>query len=343
MTLFVQRHNRTFEISDAYVMAFSFCLFYVFGRILKQFIRRQILKEQKELQKKKQPTRKFNFNKRREKSKIKVNFPNPDGGDDFPIEFNSNRAFADAILGCIADDSSMLVRDPDMKKFIFEMVKSYIQNEAIVLTPKLLRFLAWKYLMETRNRHLILRVGDLIVATNHKAKLYARVGATAVIAIFTAFTKVLIGGVLATIIAYHVSEYCIYQCDAYFEPLQITSASTINNQDQSIIMLKEDRDIVVLNQPEASGQVIVSNNPEKVEIHTPTKTETSIILREDGQVESKTTRKYSKSRKKARVINLSDIKKVDPLMSIYKEDEVPLIEQKECPLTQTNINNMMFE
>lgn len=88
---------------------------------------------------------------------------------------------ASAILTCISDNRRYLVNDPDIIKLIFALVKAKIKQESIVLTPNLIRFLAWRLINDDKT--LVLKMGKMLIYSQSRVRLTLRVIGTAIIAL----------------------------------------------------------------------------------------------------------------------------------------------------------------
>ena len=108
MTLFIRTQKRILEISDAYVMALSFLIFFVVGRIVKAVVEKQ-----------------------KRKNAGNVHMANPRGGS-IELEFSDDTELAHTILTCIAENERYLVKDPEIIKMVFGLVKAKIKNESLV-------------------------------------------------------------------------------------------------------------------------------------------------------------------------------------------------------------------
>ena len=120
MTLFIRTPNRVLEISDAYVMALSFLIFFSVGKIVKAVVEKQ-----------------------KRKNAGNVNMVNTRGGS-IELKFSDDTELVHTILTCIADNERYLVKDPKIIKMVFDLVKAKIKNESLILTPYIMRFLALK-------------------------------------------------------------------------------------------------------------------------------------------------------------------------------------------------------
>jgi len=181
------------EISDAYVMALSFLIFFAVGKIVKAVVERQKRKNNKSL-----------------------NMTNPRGGN-VGLEFSDDTELAYTILTCIADNERYLVKDPEIIEMVFNLVKAKIKNESLVLTPNMLRFLALKLI--NNDQTLIVKIGNIIASSNNRARLFARVSGSAIIGFVGALFSIFPYAVLMMILYFNTTENCGYKCSDYFERL----------------------------------------------------------------------------------------------------------------------------
>lgn len=98
MTLFIHRPQRSYEISDAYVMALTFIITSLVTKISIQV-----------------------FNKLTKKEKP-LDLNEVIGGD-LKIEFSDETELGLTILACIENNQNYLVLDPKIKKLIYNLVK----------------------------------------------------------------------------------------------------------------------------------------------------------------------------------------------------------------------------
>lgn len=134
MTLFIQTPKGTLAISDPYIMALTFLIFFAVGKIFKAVIEKQEQNNTKN-----------------------INVSNPRGGN-FGLEFSDNTELAHTILACIANNERYLVKNPELTKIVFALVKAKIKKESLVLTPNMLRFLALKLI--NNDQTLIVKIGN---------------------------------------------------------------------------------------------------------------------------------------------------------------------------------------
>lgn len=118
MTLFVTAPRRSYEISEIYIMRLCFLISYAVVPIVKAVFEKQNRKNPK-------------------------NMPNPRVGS-IGLKFADDNELNLIILSYICDNENYLVKDPLIKELIFSLVKATLQNESLVLTPNMIRFLALK-------------------------------------------------------------------------------------------------------------------------------------------------------------------------------------------------------
>ena len=291
MTLFIQTQKRVLEISDAYVMALSFLIFFAVGKIVKAVVEKL----------------------KRKKAK-NVNMVNPRGGN-IGLEFSDDTELAHIILTCIADNERYLVKDPKIIKVVFGLVKAKIKNESLVLTPNMLRFLALKLI--NNDQTLLVKIGNIIVSSNNRARLFARVSGSAIIGFVGALFSIFPYAVLMMVIYFTSTENCGYKCSDYFETLP-----------------KEGH--VEIYKKESAGHVFIAGNDDakQLEIYTPSKSADEVTVRSNGIVQRTTT--YTKVRKKTRQVKFSDFKNTDPVLSSFKDLKEPEIPQKNCPINDVH-------
>jgi len=194
MTLFLTTPTRRYEISDAYVMALSFIIFFAVGKIVKAVVEK--------LEKQKQ--------------KDAITMPNPRGGS-IGLEIADDTELALTILSCMSDNERYLVKDPEIIQVVFGLVKAKIKKESLVLTPNMMRFLALKLL--NNNQSLIVKIGNVVASSNNRVRLLARVSGAAVIGFVGAIFSLLPYAILMAILYFDATQNCGYKCQDYFEHL----------------------------------------------------------------------------------------------------------------------------
>jgi len=86
-----------------------------------------------------------------------------------------------------------------------------------MLSPNMLRFLALQFV--TKEQTLVVKVGNLIVSSNNRARLFTRVTGATIIGLVTSLFLSLSYGVLLVMIYFDMTENCGYKCSDYFEQL----------------------------------------------------------------------------------------------------------------------------
>jgi len=280
MTLFIITPRRTLEISDAYVMVLAFLISAAIGKVIRAVVKKQLQKRNKTI-------------------------PNPRGGG---LEFVSETELAYTILSCIRDSESVLVKDPRIIKLVFNIVKAKVKNQALVLTPNLMRFLALRLL--SNNDILLMKLGSLIFVADNRIRFLARaVGITVLGLVGSAFAVLPYATLLGVV--YFTSTANCYKCEDYFE------------------YLPEEEPIQVFAE-KSTGQVVIAENDaaRQIEIYTPSKGSEVVTRTAEGELKRSIV--YKKSRQKAKQVNFSDFKKEDPMLAAFEEE--PKVEQKVCAL-----------
>ena len=293
MSLFIRTQKRILEINDAYIMALSFLIFFVVGKIVKAVVEKQKRKNTKN-----------------------VNMANPRGGNiNIGLEFSDDTELAHTILACIADNERYLVKDPEITKIVFALVKAKIKKESLVLTPNMMRFLALKLI--NNDQTLIVKIGNIVASSNNRARLFARVSGAAIIGLVGALFSILPYAVLMTILYFDTTENCGYKCSDYFEQLPKEGPVEIYGK-------------------ESTGHLFIAGNDgaRQIEIYIPSKAADEVTTSSNGEL--KTTKTYTKVRKKGKQINFSDFKETDPVLSSFKDLEEPEIPQKNCPINDVH-------
>ena len=108
-----------------------------------------------------------------------LEIPNPKRGLlEFKL-YDDKEDLEKIILSCIADNESYIVKDEIIIKIIFTLVKSKIQNESLVISSNIIRFLA-RYLLNNEPG-LLARIGNIIFLTENRNRFLNRVSGSAVI------------------------------------------------------------------------------------------------------------------------------------------------------------------
>lgn len=287
MTLFVTFSRRRYEISDLYLIALTFYIFFMIGKIV-----REVIEKQKQ---------------KRENSKY-INMPNPKGGS-LGIELSDNNELALTILSCIADNENYLVKNKELIKIVFGLVHEKIKNEYLVFTPNIMRFLALKLI--NNNQSVIVKIGNIVVSSNNRVRISARVLGTAVIALVGGLFAAFLYAIFMALIYFDATENCGYKCSDYFEHLP-----------------KEGPVRIHVEKPTGNLVIVGNDDARQVEIYTPLKVSDEIILSDN--VKTTITKSYSKSQKKAKEVKFSDFKKTDPVLATFDNLEEPAVHQKPC-------------
>lgn len=282
MTLFIRTPRRIFEISDAYVMALTFLIFFAVGKIFKAVV---------------------------EKQKRKNTKKNPTGGIR-GLEFSDETELGYTILACIADNERYLVKDPEIIKIVFALVKAKIKKESLVLTPNMMRFLALKLI--NNDQTLLVKIGNIVTSSNNRARFFARVAGSAMIGFVSALVGTVPYAILMLLLSFSTTKNCGYKCSDYFEQLPKERPAEIYGE-------------------EPTGHLFIAGNDDarQIKIYTPAKAADEVTVSSNGEL--KTTRTYTKVRKKAKEVKFSDFKKTDPVLSSFKDLEEPDVPQKMCP------------
>lgn len=287
MTLFIKTPKRLLEINDFYVMVLSFLIFFAVGKIVKGVI-----------------------DKLERKNAKNINMPNPRGGN-IGLEFSDDTELAFTILSCIADNERYLVKDPEIIKVVFALVKANIKKESLVLTPNMMRFLALKLI--NHDQTLIVKIGNIVASSNNRARLFARVFGAAIIGFVGAVVSTLPYAILMLLLYFDATENCGYKCSDYFEHIPKEEPVQIYGE-------------------KSTGHLAIAGNDDarQIEIYTPSKASDEGITSNTGEI--KTIKSYTKVRKKAKEVKFSDFKQNDPVLSTFKDLEEPEVPQKLCPI-----------
>ena len=294
MTLFIETPKRKLEINEAYVMAVTFLIFFAVGKIFKSVVEKH---------------------KRKSASSKKVNVNNLRGGN-LGLEFSDDSELANTILTCMADNERYLVKDPEIIKMIFYLVKAKIKNESLILTPNLMRFLVLKLI--NKDQTLMVKIGNIIVSSKNRSRLFARISGSAILGFIGAFASILPYTIFMMFFYFNITENCGYKCSEHFEKLP---------KEGNIEIYKR----------ESTDHVFIAGNNDvnQIELYTPSKSDDQVTIISNG-IRKKTTT-YNKVRKKAKQVNFSDFKHTDPVLSTFENAEEPKIPQKKCPINDDNI------
>lgn len=307
MTLFFTSpsRRRVYEVNDFYAMALTMIIFFAVGRIIKAAIKNQEAKNQEQV----------------------TTLPNPRGGGVLEVLSGDEKfdpELMTIMLSCINENESYLVENQAIKELIFRLVKANIQTESLVLTPNLLRFLAlWLKSMNINEVQktgwgAIIPVLNVGVYVDNTIRFSTRLIGTAIIGLLTgAFSTI----VVATIMAYayyDLTDGCGYRCEDYFTHLPKTEAL----------------EVVV---EQSTGNLIIAGNDasHQIDMYMPLKEQAqSIELKPIKTSEKEVTKRYIKSRKKAKLVKFSEFRKTDPVLSKFNDLKEPTVKQKKCFLKE---------
>jgi len=235
---------------------------------------------------------------------------NPRGGN-IGLEFSDDTELAHTILACMDDNESYLVKDREIAKLIFALVRAKIKKESLVLTPNMMRFLALKVI--SKDQTLIVQIGNILASSSNRARLLARLSGAAIIGLVGALVSALPYGILLLLLAFNATENFGYKCSDYFEQLPKVEPAKIYAE-------------------ESTGHLVIAGNDDarQVEIYTPAKVADEVTISGNGEL--KTTKTYTKVRKKAKEVKFSDFKQADPVLSSFKDLEEPDVPKKNCPI-----------
>lgn len=297
MTLFIKTPKRLLEIDDAYVMALTFLIFFAVGRIVKSVLERRI------------------HNRTRKEG---VQVPNTRGGS-FITDGNfitDDTEVAETILACIADNERYLVKDPKVIKLIFKLVKAKINQESLVMSPNLIRFLALK--LKNPNQTFLIKMGNLITSSDNQLRLLVRVIFAGTIGVCASFFGSIQFIVFILAVSYNLTEDCGYKCSNYFEQLP---------KDEPIKILAD----------QSTGHLLIKENDDvgQPEIYLPSTAKNEVTVSSDGGLA--TTTNYRKTSKKAKQVKFSDFRKTDPVLSSFKNLKEPEVPKKICALNNDDM------
>lgn len=239
MTLFIKMPRREFEISDLYVIALSFGLFFAVGKVVKKVIEKQ-------------------------NQYTNIQMPNPIGGG---IEFqvSDDHGLGLTILSCIADNEGYLVKSPKVIKLIFGLVKETITDD-LVITPNMMRFLALNLIKNDQS--LIAKIGNVVVLSNNRARLFTRTSGAVVFGLVGAVFSTLTYAIFMVLLYFDLTQNCGYKCEDYFEhlpqyqdqPVRIYTEKLTGNL--AIVGNDDARQIQIYTPLKASDEIIISSTGE---------------------------------------------------------------------------------
>lgn len=300
MTLFIKMTKRTFEISDLYVMALSFVLFYTVTSVVRRIIEKQ-----------------------RQKNRSYTRIPNPragaTGGEGIMLTDESELALS--ILSCISNDYSYVVKDPTIKKVIFGLVKEKLQNESLVITPNLVRYLATRLIKNDRT--LITQLGNIVLQSESRARFVTRVATSAIFGTVSALGVPFAYAALLSLLTFFNTEHCFIPCDEYFNQIPM----------EKPLDLYEKLD---------SGHLFIADENKQASIYIQSAEEVQVTLNSNAEPIVKKTFTYHKTPKKAKQVKFSDFRQIDPELSKFNSQELvePQIPQRSCQVRQALKNEI---
>jgi hypothetical protein len=299
MTLYVSTPERRYEISEIYIMALTFCLFFAIGKIINEVL-------------KKLQTRKTG------KTGKAIKIPNPKGGiGSMEIDFSDDSELASVILSCISDNELYVVKNPKIIELVFDLVKERLTKDSLVLTPNMMRFLALKLLSNDKKLAVrfgnlgVVRFGGIVASSGNVTRLVRRILGSAIIGIAGGLLSMFSYALIIAVFYFDSTENCGYKCHDYFEH--------ISKDRSAIIYAEKSTGNLVIGQNDAASQVV---------IYIPSKVPDELIIRNTKEVVIK--KSYGKSRKQAKEVKFSDFKMKDPVLSSFNNLEEPRVPQKLC-------------
>jgi len=283
--------GRRYEISDVYVMVLTFLIFFSVTKIVKEVIQ-----------------------KRGNAKELKIQ--NPRGGA-IEVQLSDDNELAFTILTCIADNEQYLVKNPRLIEWVFGLVKAKIKNESLVLTPNMMRFLALR--LVNPNQSFIGKIGNLVISSNNRVRLFNRVSGAAIIGLLSALSSGLPYAILMILIYFEGTQNCGYPCDEYFQHLP----------PEGHVRIYSEQSTGHLAMAEAEASAEGKDDARQVEIYIPSKSADEVIISNTGEKIIK--KSYRISRKKAKEVKFSDFKEKDPVLkdfARFKDLEEPDVPQK---------------
>lgn len=120
-------------------------IFFAVGRIVKAVVEKQELRNTKNMR-----------------------IANPRGRNiNIGFEFSDDTKLVQTILVCIADNKRYFIKDPEIIKVVFVLIKVKIKKESLVLTPNMICFLALKLI--NNDQTLIIKIENFIASSNNRA------------------------------------------------------------------------------------------------------------------------------------------------------------------------------
>ena len=318
MTLFIQvSQKRGLIFNDAYVMALTFIVCFLVARISKEMITKKI----KQAQERK---------KRKSLTHIK--------GGSLTLDATDQKDLAELILSYVKDFGVYKLKDPRMINLIFNLVQANVERESIILSPRLIRFLALSVTSKAQvGNNIALQAGKIIVSTDNFVRLKARIIISAAIGLTGGLFSLVAHSAYTLIvlfIAYHLTEKCGYTITApdYFEVLQAASGRP---------------EVVQIYEETPNGHVFIAENDKEFElfIEEPQSREILIKEQEDNTKVKVIKKTYKSSRKKPKMVTFEQFRKTDPVLSKFNniDMEEPYVPQKICEVEPKQVIKTLDE
>ena len=310
MTLFIVRPKRQYEISDVYILAAIFIVMHLLTRIIKRVIKK--MEEELEARRYEEIKLKKNQNKKIRKKLKKI----PRGGKSIGLTFTNDDELSNTIQSCIKDEEYYLIKDPELKKLIFRLVRGKIKNESLQFSPNLIRLVARKII--TQDTNLLIQVGNTALFADNRERFITRVAGTAIAAIVTTIVNFTSYGVLLAIMLFLGTDECGYRCEDYFENLHVSKDGIVKVFEKS----SEGHIIIGNFEPETGPEIFIETSKKQV-------------ITEDKNLDQRirVETDYKKARKKARLVTFDEFRKKDPILSTFPDDvNEPVVPRKETCL-----------
>ena len=101
------------------------------------------------------------------------------------IKFFDNTESAHTLLVYIFDNNCYWVKDSKIIQIVFALVEAKIKTESLVLTPNMIRF--WASRLINNDQTLIVKINNVVVSSNNRARLFTRLARSAINCIFRGF------------------------------------------------------------------------------------------------------------------------------------------------------------
>lgn len=174
----------SYEISDVYVMAFTFIVSFYITKLTKDVIRERLSKNS---------------------SKNTSMIFNPRGRLDQSDLFTNDNEIVEAILYCVRDDYNYRVLNPRIVSLVFRMSGQKLKGELVSVTPQWIRILAK---VSYHKPSIITKVGNFVVATSNSSVLKVRMGGAAIASMFVSLLQVsVLYALLIMIVTFQKTSY----------------------------------------------------------------------------------------------------------------------------------------